>query len=98
LNVPARLTAEQAAIELGFATHDIPFLIATKLLKPLQKTERNSVKYFAALNERPITAAVEFRLDQANRGRRGRISTACDHEELRGRTFSEQELGLLLCH
>lgn len=49
LRLPARLTAEQAATELGFAAHDIPVLVATKLLRPLGKPTRNSVKYFAAI-------------------------------------------------
>ena len=48
--LPARLTAEQAGIELGFSTHDIPILANRKLLIPLGKPARNSVKYFAAVD------------------------------------------------
>lgn len=46
-NVPARLTAEEAAWFLGFSPHDIPVLMASGLLKPLGQPVQNSVKYFA---------------------------------------------------
>jgi hypothetical protein len=44
---PARLTAEQAAWMLNCQPHDIPVLIAARLLKPLGSPQPNSVKYFA---------------------------------------------------
>lgn len=49
LRLPARLTAQQSAVFLGFADHDIPILIRTKLLKPLGNAAvgSNCVKYFA---------------------------------------------------
>lgn len=46
--VPARLNVEQAAWVLNCQQHDIPILIAARLLKPLGNPQPNSVKYFAA--------------------------------------------------
>ena len=45
---PARLDARQTAKLLGFQEHDIPVLIAGRLLKPLGKPVPNATKYFAA--------------------------------------------------
>lgn len=45
--LPARLTAEQAAWVLNCQTHDIPVLVAARLLKPLGAPQPNSVKYYA---------------------------------------------------
>jgi len=47
--LPARLTAEQAAWVLNCQAHDIPILVAARLLKPLGNPPPNSVKYFATL-------------------------------------------------
>ena len=47
--LPARLTAEQAAWVLNCQAHDVPILVATRLLKPLGNPPPNSVKYFATL-------------------------------------------------
>jgi hypothetical protein len=44
---PARLTAEQAAWVLNCQPHDIPALVAAKLLKPLGNPPANGIKYFA---------------------------------------------------
>jgi hypothetical protein len=44
---PARLTAEQAAWLLNCQVHDIPALVAAKLLKPLGNPTVNSSKFFA---------------------------------------------------
>lgn len=46
--LPARLSAEQTAWELGFETHEIPVLVKARMLKPLGKPSQNSTKYFAA--------------------------------------------------
>jgi hypothetical protein len=46
--LPARLTAEQAAWVLNCQPHDVPVLVAARLLKPLGNPPPNSVKYFAA--------------------------------------------------
>jgi hypothetical protein len=45
--LPARLTAEQAAWVLNCQVHDIPALVAAKLLKPLGNPPANGIKYFA---------------------------------------------------
>lgn len=45
--LPARLTAEQAASLLNCQPHDMPVLIAARLLKPLANPAANSMKYFA---------------------------------------------------
>src|SRR5690242_12197354 len=47
--LPGRLNAVLAARMLGFQTHDIPVLIAAKLLEPLGKPVPNAPKYFAAV-------------------------------------------------
>ena len=44
---PARLTAEQAAWVLNCQVHDIPALVAAKLLKPLGNPPANGIKFFA---------------------------------------------------
>jgi DMSO/TMAO reductase YedYZ molybdopterin-dependent catalytic subunit len=48
--LPARLTAEQAAWVLNCQPHDVPVLVAARLLKPLGSPMPNSVKYFATLD------------------------------------------------
>jgi hypothetical protein len=47
--LPARLTAEQAAWVINCQLHDVPVLVAARLLKPLGNPPPNSVKFFAAL-------------------------------------------------
>jgi hypothetical protein len=47
--LPARLTAEQAAWVLNCQPHDVPVLVAARLLKPLGSPVPNSVKYFATV-------------------------------------------------
>lgn len=46
--LPARLTAEQAAWVLNCQPHDVPILVAARLLKPLGNPPSHSVKFFAA--------------------------------------------------
>jgi len=46
-HLPARLTAEQAAWVLNCQPHDIPLLVAAKLLKPLGNPPVYGVKFFA---------------------------------------------------
>ena len=48
VRLPGRLDGRQAGTLLGFQPHDIPVLIAAKLLQPLGKPMANSPKYFAA--------------------------------------------------
>ena len=45
--LPARLTAEQAAWVLNCQQHDIPALVGSRLLKPLGNPAANSIKFFA---------------------------------------------------
>ena len=45
--LPARLTVEQAAWVLNCQAHDVPILVAHKLLKPLGNPQPNGVKFFA---------------------------------------------------
>ena len=44
---PARLNVEQVAWLLGCQLHDVPVLVAAKLLKPLGNPPQNGVKFFA---------------------------------------------------
>jgi hypothetical protein len=46
--LPARLNSTETCVLLGFQEHDIPILIAAKLLSPLGKPVANAPKYFAA--------------------------------------------------
>lgn len=46
--VPARLVAEQVAWVLNCQPHDVPILVATRLLKPLGNPPVNGVKFFSA--------------------------------------------------
>jgi|SRR5208282_4388381 len=46
--LPARLTVEQAAWVLNCQPHDVPILVAVRLIKPLGNSPPNSVKFFAA--------------------------------------------------
>lgn len=45
--LPARLTTEQAAWVLNCQPHDVPILVASRLLKPLGNPPPNGVKFFA---------------------------------------------------
>jgi hypothetical protein len=45
--LPARLTAEQAAWVLNCQAYDIPILVAAKILKPLGNPPTNGIKFFA---------------------------------------------------
>ena len=46
--LPSRLTAEQTAWVLNCQPHDVPVLVAARLLKPLGNPPPSSVKFFAA--------------------------------------------------
>jgi len=47
--LPARLTAEQVAWVLNCQPHDVPVLVAARLLKPLGSPAANGIKFFATL-------------------------------------------------
>jgi hypothetical protein len=48
--LPARLTAEQTGWVLNCQPHDIPALIAARLLKPLGNPAQNGTKFFATVD------------------------------------------------
>jgi hypothetical protein len=58
-HLPARLTAEQAAWVLNCQAHDVPILVAARLLKPLGSPQANAVKFFATAD------VLEFAKDRA---------------------------------
>jgi len=64
--LPGRLNSTETAVLLGFQEHDIPALIAAKLLTPLGKPVANAPKYFAAVD---VVSAAQDRdwLSQATR-------------------------------
>jgi hypothetical protein len=45
---PARLVAEQVAWVLNCQPHDVPSLVAARMLKPLGNPAANGIKFFAA--------------------------------------------------
>ena len=45
--LPARLTAEQAAWVLNCQAHDVPILVSSRLLKPLGSPPPNGIKFFS---------------------------------------------------
>ena len=45
--LPARLTVEQAAWVLNCQSHDVPVLVAARLLKPLGNPPPNGIKFFS---------------------------------------------------
>ena len=53
--LPARLTAEQAAWVLNCQQHDVPVLVAARLLKPLGNPAPNSIKFFATSDVLELT-------------------------------------------
>lgn len=44
---PVRLTVEQAAWVINCQPHDIPVLVAAKLIRPLGNPQPNATKYFS---------------------------------------------------
>jgi hypothetical protein len=53
--LPARLTAEQAAWVLNCQVHDIPALVAARLLKPLGNPPPNGIKFFGTVDLLELT-------------------------------------------
>jgi hypothetical protein len=53
-SLPARLDASETATVLGMREHDVPILVAEKLLTPLGRPAENAVKYFAAVEIRTL--------------------------------------------
>jgi len=82
--LPARLTAEQAAWVLNCQPHDVPVLVAARLLKPLGNPLPNTVKYFATadlleqMKERNwlgrVTTTISQHWQKKNDRRRNRLT------------------------
>lgn len=53
--LPARLTVEQAGWVLNCPNHDVPILVAARLLKPLGNPPPNSIKFFATTEVLELT-------------------------------------------
>jgi hypothetical protein len=53
--LPARLPAENIAVILCCAPHDVPVLVAAKLLRPLGNPAQNAVKYFSTAEVLELT-------------------------------------------
>src|SRR5512137_1396772 len=53
--LPARLTAEQAAWVLNCQAHDIPILVSSRLLKPLGNPPPNGIKFFSTADLLELT-------------------------------------------
>ena len=47
--LPGRLNTSDTAVLLGIHEHDVPVLVAARLLLPLGKPAANAPKYFAAV-------------------------------------------------
>jgi hypothetical protein len=84
--LPARLTVKQAAWVLNCQPHDVPVLVAARLLKPLGNPPPNGIKFFAttevmeSAKERPwlakITASINYHWQKKNERKRGRKQAA----------------------
>jgi len=48
LRLPGRINAEQTATLLGFQLHDIPVLVAAKLIQPLGNPNQAAPKWFSS--------------------------------------------------
>jgi hypothetical protein len=80
--LPARLTAEQAAWVLNCQAHDVPILVSTRLLKPLGNPPPNGIKFFSTADlveltkDRAwlvkVTSAVNQHWHRQNARRKGR--------------------------
>lgn len=90
--LPARLTAEQTAWVINCQPHDIPVLVAARLLKPLGGPLQNSVKYFASVEilelakDRSwlarVTNAVSHHWKQKNGRKKSPSPFGADHPQL----------------
>jgi hypothetical protein len=82
--LPARLTAEQAAWVLNCQPHDVPVLVAGRLLKPLGNPAPNGIKFFATsellelVKDRAwlvkMTNAVNQHWQRNNASKKGRLT------------------------
>ena len=65
-NLPARLTVEETAKQLGFAPHDIPVIVGAGLLNPLGAPAPNAPKFFATIVIQQLASDARW-LDKATR-------------------------------
>lgn len=85
--LPARLTAEQVAWVLNCQPHDVPILVASRLLKPLGNPAPNAIKFFATadllelLKDRSWLAKMTSVIGQhwQRKNTRGKTLLAKDH-------------------
>jgi hypothetical protein len=82
-----RLTAEQVAWFLNCQTHDVPILVAARLLKPLGNPAANGIKFFAA---------VELLEESKDRAWLVKVTNAVNHH-WRKNNSSKQTQGNCLC-
>lgn len=93
--LPARLTAEQAAWVLNCQPHDIPTLVAARLIKPLGNPPQNGIKFFAtadlleASKDSNWLARVSAIIYQHWRKKNGRNKDANKESELTACAVSE---------
>jgi len=83
-HAPARLTVEQVAWALNCREHDVPALVAARLLKPLGNPPQNGIKFFATADvvelaqDRSwlvkITHVINRHWQQKNARRKGRAA------------------------
>jgi len=83
-HLPARLTVEQAAWVLNCQPHDVPVLVAARLLKPLGNPPPNGIKYFStadileATKDRAwltrVTATINLHWQKKNQLKKSRLS------------------------
>jgi hypothetical protein len=83
---PARLTVEQTAWVLNCQLHDIPILIASKLVKPLGNPPANGIKFFAtteileAARDRhwlaKVTASIYQHWQKKNQRKRSKVASS----------------------
>lgn len=64
--VPARIDARKVSLLLGFAEHDIPVLVSSRLLKPLGKPAPNSTKWFSTVEIMQLSTSPDW-LDKATK-------------------------------
>ena len=84
--LPARLTVEQSSWMLNCQVHDIPILVAARLLRPLGNPKPNSIKFFATTDVlefaadrswlAKMTTAINDRWLQQNARKRSRLKTS----------------------
>lgn len=86
--LPARLTAEQTAWVLNCQPHDIPCLVAARLLKPLGNPPANGIKFFAtadlleAMKDRNWLARVTSTINQHWHNKNARKRSQVFHADL----------------